>query len=219
MAVVDAMNADAVTAPTLSGVGDDPGGPEESLDPIIVDMDTQALADELGGRRVEDGVNEEATGPGDARDHLGEVGGAPRRQRTQHRHLRADGGLTTPVAAGHQFIDEAAPVSEGREVAGAAQDQPLVEGGLEVVVVSLDGAIIMRFARVVAAGQHAVVGAEVVVAPGDIGRGIGIEAAERLSVRCSLGTPPRVHNAFWRFSASAGKLSPPSTTAACSQPL
>ena len=40
----------------------------------------------------------------------------------------------------------------------------------------------------------------------------------RLSLRCCSGTPPSAHNAFCRPSASATKLSPPSTTWACSKP-
>ena len=35
---------------------------------------------------------------------------------------------------------------------------------------------------------------------------------DKLSVRCSAGTPPRLQRAFCRFSARAVKLSPPSTT-------
>src|SRR6266436_2481964 len=41
---------------------------------------------------------------------------------------------------------------------------------------------------------------------------------DRLSLRCCSGTPPSAHNAFCRPSASATKLSPPSTTWACAKP-
>jgi hypothetical protein len=44
------------------------------------------------------------------------------------------------------------------------------------------------------------------------------QAAERLSLRCSNGTPPRAHRAFYKPSAKATKLSPPRMTWACSQP-
>src|SRR5213079_3707951 len=44
------------------------------------------------------------------------------------------------------------------------------------------------------------------------------DAADRLSLRCCSGTPHSAHSAFCRPSASATKLSPPSTTWACSKP-
>ncbi len=44
-----------------------------------------------------------------------------------------------------------------------------------MVVVGLDRTVLMRLAGIVPAREHAVVGAEVVVAPGDIGGGIGME--------------------------------------------
>lgn len=44
------------------------------------------------------------------------------------------------------------------------------------------------------------------------------KSADRLSVRCSLGTPPSDNRAFCSPSAMATKLSPPSTTWACSNP-
>jgi hypothetical protein len=94
------------------------GGAEEGLDPVVVDMDPQAFADQLRGRAVEDLVDEEAPGLRDPRDHLGEVRRAPRRQRFERRHLDARRGFPPPVATGDQLIDEAAPVGELGEVAG-----------------------------------------------------------------------------------------------------
>ncbi|WP_233844327.1 hypothetical protein [Cereibacter sphaeroides] len=91
-------------------------------------MDPQALADQLRGRRVEDLVDQKAPGIRNPRDHFGEVGGAPHRQRAQRRHLDAHRGLAPAVASADQFIDEAAPAGEIGEVAGAAQDQGRVGG-------------------------------------------------------------------------------------------
>ena len=69
-------------------------------------------------------------------------------------------GVPAAVAAGDELINEAAPVGDIGEVAGAAQDQRLVEGGLEVTVVGFHRAVLVRFTGIVAAGGHAVVGAE-----------------------------------------------------------
>ncbi len=103
--------------------------------------------------------------------------GAPGRQRPQRPHLGAHRVLATPVPAGDAFVDEAAPVGEICEVAGAAQDQSLIEGDLEVVVVGLDRAVLMRLPGSVAAREHAVVGAEGLVAIGDVGRSVSVEVA------------------------------------------
>ena len=101
--------------------------------------------------------------------------GAARWQRPERRHLDAHRGFPPPVTTGDQLIDEAAPAGKLGEVARSAQDQGLVERDLQVVVVSLDGAVLMRLAGIVAAREHAVMGTEGLVALGDIGRGIGIE--------------------------------------------
>ena len=45
-----------------------------------------------------------------------------------------------------------------------------------------------------------------------------VESDEVLLLFSSFGTPPRAHSAFCSPSASATKLSPPSTTWACSKP-
>ncbi len=122
-------------------------------------------------------MHQEAPGLRHADDRLGEVGGAPRGQRAQRGHLGAHSGLAPPVAAGDQLVDEALPAGEFGEVAGAAQDQRLVERDLEMVVLGLDGAILVGLPGIVAARQHAVMGAEGIVAPGHVRRGVGIEVA------------------------------------------
>ena len=160
MAIVDAMDAPPSSRLAQAGMADDMRGAEECLDPVVVDVDAQALADEPRRRAVEDAVHEEAAGAGDAGDDLGEVGGAPGGQRPQRRRLDAHRGLAAAVAAGDELVDEAAPVGDVGEVAGAAQDQRLVERGLEMAVVGLHRAVLVRLAGVVAAGEHAVVGAE-----------------------------------------------------------
>ena len=147
MTIIDAMHAQAVVAPALPRMGDNPGRAEEGRDPVVIDMDPQPLADQLRWRRVEDLVDQEAPGPGDTRDHFGEVGGAPGRKRAQGRHLDADLSIAAAVAAGHQFIDEAAPVGQFGKIPGPAQDQGLVQCHLQMVVVGLDRTVLMRLSR------------------------------------------------------------------------
>jgi pyrrolidone-carboxylate peptidase len=60
--VVDLVNALAAVAGAPARVGDDPGRSEPGLDPVVVDVDAQAMADQPGRRAVEDAVHEEAAG-------------------------------------------------------------------------------------------------------------------------------------------------------------
>lgn len=87
--------------------------------------------------------------------------------------------LAATVATADDLVDEAPPVSDVVEVERAAQDQRLVERGLEVAVVSLDRSVLVRLARIAAAGEQAVVGAEVVVALRDVLRRFRVEVAIR----------------------------------------
>ena len=70
-------------------------------------------------------MHQEAAGAGDAGDHLGEVCGTAGWQGFQSRCLDPERGLAAAVAPGNELVDEAAPVVEAGEVAGAAQDQGL----------------------------------------------------------------------------------------------
>src|SRR5437762_10171155 len=89
---------------------------------------------------------------------------------------------------------------------------------------ALDRAVLVGDTAIVARRRHAVMGAQLLIAPGEVLLGLTIEVAERcrqtdrLSLRCCSGTPPSAHSAFCRPSASATKLSPPSTTWVCSKP-
>ena len=64
------MNTHTVIATAMTRVGDHTGRAEEGLDPVVIDMDPQPLADQLRWRRVEDLVDQEAPSPGDTRDHF-----------------------------------------------------------------------------------------------------------------------------------------------------
>ena len=54
MAIVDAMDAQTVLTTAAPRVGDDMGGAKKGLDPVVIDMDPQPLADQLRGRGVEE---------------------------------------------------------------------------------------------------------------------------------------------------------------------
>ena len=117
MAIVDAVDAPSVIPRALAGMADDVGPAEPGLDAVVGDVDPQALADQPRGRAVEDAVNEEAAGPGDAGEHLGDVGGAAGRQGPQGRRFDPHGVVPAPVTGGDELVDEAAPVGDVVEVA------------------------------------------------------------------------------------------------------
>lgn len=52
MAVIEAVEADAVAAVAQARMADHTGRAEEGLDPVIVDMHAQALADQARRRAV-----------------------------------------------------------------------------------------------------------------------------------------------------------------------
>lgn len=100
---------------------DDAGGAEEGLEAVVIDMDVSPEAnlrfDGVGrsvvrARLVEDVVDHEAAGPGDAGDDLGEVRGAPRGQWPRGGGFEADGVVPATVAAGDELIDEAPPIGD-----------------------------------------------------------------------------------------------------------
>lgn len=143
VAVVDAVDAPPVPR-ALAGMADDVGPAEPGFDAVVVDMDAQALADQPRRCAVEDAVHQEAAGPRHAGHDLGEVGGAPGRQRPQRCGLDPDGRLAAAIAPGHELVDEPAPVGDAGEVAAAAQDQRLVERDLQVAVVGLHRSVLVR---------------------------------------------------------------------------
>lgn len=77
-----------------------------------------------------------------------------RRQRAQGGDLGAQGVLAAAVSPGDELVDEAAVVVDGGEVAAAAQDQRLIEGGLEMAVMRFDRAVLVGLAAIVAAGDQ-----------------------------------------------------------------
>ena len=116
-----------------------------------------------------------------------------------HRCLQRHGISRLPVASGDQHVDEAPVVLDAGEVAAAAQDQRLFDGLLQVPVLEFHRAVLMGFPAVVAAGFHAVMADEGVVARGDIfalvdgqvAKG-GREAVGAMLTRCPAERPERL---------------------------
>ena len=75
-----------------------------------------------------------------------EVRGALHRQRPEHGAFGVDAGTVASVVATDDLGDEGAIGSEVVEVTGAAQQQGLFDGPLEVAVGAFDAAVLMGLA-------------------------------------------------------------------------
>jgi hypothetical protein len=82
------------------------------------------------------------------------------------------------VAAADDLVDEAAVGGEIIEVGSAAQQQRIGDRPLEMAMRALDRPVLVGDAAIVAGRPHAVMGAEVLVPPGQIVPRIAIEIAE-----------------------------------------
>ena len=115
------------------------------------------MADETRRHGVEHPPQEEAARGGHAHaDRLKVLGPLPR-QWIEHGALDIDAGTVADVSPPDDFVDEGAVLAEGVEVARAAQQQRVGKGTLEMPVRAFHGAVLMRFAPVVAGGRHAIV--------------------------------------------------------------
>ena len=107
------------------------------------------------------------------------VGGAPWRQRLQFRPLDADQLVAPRIAATNQIGNPVSIGVEVVEVGTAAKHQGLADGTLEVAVLALDCAVLVRQPWVVACRRHLVVLAQRLVATGLVLSDVAVEVAER----------------------------------------
>ena len=105
--------------------------------------------------------------------------GAPLRQRLQMHPFCLNGSHPLLVAPGNQHVDEATVVLDGCKFAAGAQDQRLIDCGLEVPVLGFHRPVLMGFTAIVAAGIHAVMADEGIIAPGHVFALIGGQITER----------------------------------------
>ena len=95
------------------------------------------------------------------------------------RPLCQNGVGPLPVAPSHQQINEAPVICDGCEVAVAAQDQRLCNGGLEMPVLGLHRTVLMGLTAIVAAGLHAIMPDKGFIARGNILPLISCQVADR----------------------------------------
>ena len=176
---------------------------EEAFEPVVVEVNIQTVADQPRRNAVEDAPQDEAAARRDENASLLIVGRSSIGQRLERGALDLDALAVPGVAPPDHLVDEAAVGGEILEVARAAQQQLVVKRPLEVSVGALDRAVLVRDAAIVARRRHAVMGAQLLVAPRQVLLGIAIEVAERrrqavaaMLFRHAAQRPQRVLQAF-----------------------
>ena len=151
---------------------------EEAVEPVVVEMHAQAMADQPRGRRVEHPTQDEAAAGRDRDDLLLEVGRAPLGQVVQSGALHLDPLAVVCVLPADDLVDEAPVGIEVVEVPGAAQQQGVLQRPFEMAMRALDGAVLMGNAGVVARRRHPIVAHEALVALRQVLLGFGVQIAE-----------------------------------------
>jgi hypothetical protein len=151
---------------------------EMDVEPVVMQPDAQAVADQARGHAVEHLAQDKAARGGHGDDGLLVVGGAAVGQVLEARPLGIDPRAKAGVLAPDDLVDEPAVGGKIVEVAVTPQQQRILDGPLEMAVRALDRAVLVGDAGVVAAGRHPVVSAERVVPAGHILLGVPVEVAE-----------------------------------------
>ena len=160
------------------------------------DEDIEPVVEQAREHGIEHLAQREAAGRCDAHADLLIAGGAPAGQIFQFRTLAVDAFGMAGVAAADDLAGEATIGWQIVEIGRAAQQQRAGNGTLEMAVRPFDGAILMGNASIVAGRRHAIVGAQILVAPGQAGLGVAIEIAEggREAVAAVFAGRPAKHH-------------------------
>ena len=178
-------------------------GPEEAFEPVVEETHFDPVANQPGRDGIEDLVDSDGAVARHLRRHRREVGGSAPGQRFERLALRGDRPGAARVVTVADTADEGAVSCKAVEVPASPAPQPLVEADLDMAVGGLDAAILVGHAGIVAGGLHAVVPAQVVVAPGEIKLGVAVEVFESgrqrvgsVLARDAAQLPKRVLQAF-----------------------
>src|SRR3979411_2350892 len=151
---------------------------EEALDPVIVDVHAQAMADQPRWRGVEDATQDEAAARGDGDNLLLVIGRPPPGERGERRPLQLDPFAIVGVASANNLVDEAAISVQVVEVPTATQQQCVLRRLLEMSMRTLDGAILVRNTAVVPGRCHIVVTHQRLIAQRQIFLSVAVQVAE-----------------------------------------
>jgi hypothetical protein len=168
----------ALAARPSTGQRQDRGGAEEAVQTVVEEPDPQAMADQPRGHGIKDLAQREATGGGDADDGFLIIAGPIEGERPERAAFGLDLLHPAGVLLADDLINEPAIGGQIVKVRGPAQEQGVPEGSLKMAMGALDTAVLVGDPAVVAGRDHAVMGAQILVATGDITGGLGLEIAE-----------------------------------------
>ena len=164
---------------TAAPQGEKPRRAEETVEPVVIKMDAEAMTNEARGDAVEHPPQDEPAARGDAHARVLVVGRSPLGQRLERGALDLDALAVASVAAPHDLVDQASVGGKLGELSRAPQQQLVLDRLLQMAVGALDRAVFMREAGIVARRRHAVMSAQLLVAPRKVVLRSAIEIAER----------------------------------------
>lgn len=125
---------------------------EEAVQPVVVQMHPQTVADEPRRRGIEHPAQDEAAAGCDG-DGLFLIIGCPAPgQGAKLRTLQLDPLAIVGIATSHDLVDETVIAIESIEVAAAAQEQGILKRLLQMTVRAFDRSILMCHAAVLRVG-------------------------------------------------------------------
>ena len=178
MAVVHDLIVSPVRMGAPARQGEQMAAADEDVEAVVVEAHAQTMADQARGHGVEHLAQAEAAGRGDAHADLLVVARAPLGQAAEDGALAVDALGMAGVAAPDEFVDEGSVGGQVGEVGAGPQQERVGDGPLEVAVRSFHRAVLVGEAGVVAGGRHAVVGAQGLVAVGEVLLRGTVEVAE-----------------------------------------
>ncbi len=152
---------------------------DEQIEAVVIQPDPQAVADQPRRHGVEHLLQREAAGGGDGDDRLLMIAGPLPGQRLERGPLGLDALGGSGVLAADDLVDEAAIAARSSKSFSPAHQQRVADGFLEMAVRTFDRAVLMRDAAIVAGRLHPVMGAQRVIAPGQVLARILVQVAER----------------------------------------
>ena len=178
MPVVDDVTMLAIGAGAAARQGHLEAGAEIDVEAVVIEAHAQSVTDQARRGAVEHLAQNEPAGGGHGDDSLFVVGCPAPGQLLEGRPLDIDARSELGVVAPGHLVDEPAIGRQVGEVARAAHQHGVLHGLLQVPVRALDRAVLVGDAGVVAGGLHAVVGAQGVIAQGQVFAGVTVQVAE-----------------------------------------
>ena len=178
VAVIDHMHGLRGCPPALARQGQLVDVPQMEFQPVVKNADPEPVADQPRGNGVEHLLEDEAAGRGDGDGGVLPIRGAHRRQVAKRTAFGPDGLRPAGIAASDDPGHEGAIRVDIGKVLRPPQRQGIGDLAREVAMRTLDGAVLVGHAAVVAGGRHPVMPAQRLIPSGPVPRVVLAEVAE-----------------------------------------